>query len=72
MQLLLCRVNNTAKQGFACLQVLHALLPILCSSDSSQQLQGARQFVIDQIGGHVCIQGVFQVRDCCLIACAMY
>ena len=43
------------------LQVLHALLPVLCSSDSSQQMPGARQFAVQQIGGHVCIQGVFQV-----------
>ncbi len=43
------------------LQVLHALLPVLCSSDSSQQMPGARQFAVQQIGGHVCVQGVFQV-----------
>ncbi|KAL0051899.1 hypothetical protein WJX82_004175 [Trebouxia sp. C0006] len=50
-----------------CLQVLHALMPVLCSSDSSQQMPGARQFAVQQIGGHVCLQGVFQggvdVRD---------
>ena len=46
-------------------QVLHALLPVLCSSDSSQQLPGARQFALDQIGGHVCIHGVFQVFAFC-------
>ena len=43
------------------LQVLHALSPVLCSSDSSQQMPGARQFAVQQIGGHVCTQGVFQV-----------
>ena len=43
------------------MQVLHALLPILCSKDCSQQTKGAQQFAIHQIGGHVCIQGVFQV-----------
>ncbi|KAL3158479.1 hypothetical protein ABBQ38_010711 [Trebouxia sp. C0009 RCD-2024] len=45
-----------------CLQVLHALVPILCSSDASQQIEGAQQFAVQQIGGHVCLQGVFQGR----------
>ena len=45
------------------MQVLHALLPILCSKDVSQQIEGAQQFAIQQIGGHVCLQGVFQVTN---------
>ena len=45
------------------LQVLHNLMPSLCSSEGNQQLPGARQFAIDQIGGRVCLQGLFQVRS---------
>jgi hypothetical protein len=47
------------------MQVLHALMPVLCSNDSTQQMPGARQFAMDQIGGRVCIQGVFQVLKAC-------
>lgn len=52
--------------------MLHALLPVLCSNDSSQQMPGARQFAVQQIGGHVCIQGVFQVLALGLLSSALY
>eukprot|EP00879_Flechtneria_rotunda_P007650 GHRR01008022.1.p1 GENE.GHRR01008022.1~~GHRR01008022.1.p1 ORF type:complete len:244 (+),score=108.64 GHRR01008022.1:34-732(+) len=46
-----------------CIQVLERLLSDWCSTDSSELVPGFKAFVVQQLGGHACIVGIFGSAD---------